>query len=84
LSRAFEETGAATETTVRLIRAGEESGRLAPMLGHAARIERERAERLDQSGVRMLEPLLLLLFASVVALIAAALLQAIYSVRPTI
>jgi type II secretory pathway component PulF len=33
--------------------------------------------------VRLLEPMLLLTFASVVALIAAALLQAIYSVRPT-
>jgi type II secretory pathway component PulF len=30
----------------------------------------------------MLEPILLLTFASIVALVAAALLQAIYSVRP--
>jgi type II secretory pathway component PulF len=31
----------------------------------------------------MLEPSILLLFAGMVAVIAAALLQAIYSVRPT-
>lgn len=83
LSRALEAFGASTSTTLRLIRAGEESGRLAPMLAHAARIEQQRADRLVRSAVRMLEPALLLTFASVVALVAAALLQAIYSVRPT-
>lgn len=82
LSRALEMHGAATSTVVRLVRAGEESGRLAAMLGHAARIEQQRAERVVRTAVRLLEPLLLLSFASVVALVAAALLQAIYSVRP--
>jgi type II secretory pathway component PulF len=53
------------------------------MLDHAARIEQQRVDRIVRTGVRLLEPILLLTFASVVALIAAALLQAIYSVRPT-
>ena len=53
------------------------------MLAHGARIEQQRADRIVQTAIRMLEPMLLLTFASVVALIAAALLQAIYSVRPT-
>lgn len=83
LSRALELHRATTPTVVRLVRAGEESGRLPSMLAHAARIEQQRADRIIRTGVRMLEPMLLLTFASVVALIAAALLQAIYSVRPT-
>jgi general secretion pathway protein F len=83
LSRALELNRATTPTVVRLVRAGEESGRLPAMLDHAARIEQQRADRIVRTGVRMLEPMLLLTFASVVALIAAALLQAIYSVRPT-
>lgn len=83
LSRALEAAHAATPTTVRLTRAGEESGRLPAMLAHAARMEQQRADRFVKTGVRMLEPVLLLTFASIVALVAAALLQAIYSVRPT-
>ncbi|MGH7622423.1 MAG: type II secretion system F family protein, partial [Gemmatimonadaceae bacterium] len=82
LSRAFEIHDATTPTVVRLARAGEETGRLSAMLDHAARIEQQRADRVVRTAVRMLEPMLLLTFASVVALIAAALLQAIYSVRP--
>jgi general secretion pathway protein F len=83
LSRALESTDALTPTTIRLIRAGEDSGRLAAMLEHAARIEQARTDRMVRTAVRMLEPMLLLTFASMVALVAAALLQAIYSVRPT-
>jgi type II secretory pathway component PulF len=83
LSRALEDTDAATPTTIRLARAGEEAGRLPAMLAHAARIEQQRADRTIRTLVKMLEPTLLLTFASVVALIAAALLQAIYSVRPS-
>ena len=82
LSRALEVHAAATPTVVRLVRAGEETGRLSAMLAHGARIEQQRADRVVRTAVRMLEPILLLAFASVVALIAAALLQAIYSVRP--
>jgi general secretion pathway protein F len=83
LSRALDLNGAASLTAIRLIRAGEESGRLPSMLAHAARIEQKRVDQIVKTGVRMLEPILLLTFASIVALVAAALLQAIYSVRPT-
>jgi len=82
LSQALDATRAVSPTTAKLIRAGEESGRLPAMLTHAAKIEQQGADQLVKTAVRMLEPLLLLTFASVVALIAAALLQAIYSVRP--
>lgn len=82
LSQALSANAAATPTAIRLIRAGEESGRLTAMLDHAARIEQQRVDRVIRAAVRMLEPALLLVFAGMVALIAAALLQAIYSVRP--
>jgi general secretion pathway protein F len=84
LSQALEGTRATSQTTVKLVRAGEESGRLPGMLSHAAKIEQKRVDQIVKTAVRMLEPILLLTFASVVALVAAALLQAIYSVRPTI
>lgn len=84
LSQALESTRAAGQTTVKLVRAGEESGRLPGMLSHAGKIEQKRVDQIVRTAVRMLEPMLLLTFASVVALVAAALLQAIYSVRPTV
>ena len=82
LSHALASNRAATTTATRLIRAGEETGRLPSMLAHAAKIEQQRVDHWVRAAVRMLEPALLLLFAGMVALVAAALLQAIYSVRP--
>lgn len=73
---------ALTPTTVRLIRAGEETGRLAPMLAQAARIEATRAEQAVKGLVRVIEPALIVAFGGMVALVAAALLQSVYSVRP--
>ena len=81
-SQAIEKTDALTPTAVRLLRAGEESGRLAHMFAHVATIEQERAEQTVRSAVRLLEPTLILVFGGVVAFVAAALLQAVYSVRP--
>jgi general secretion pathway protein F len=83
LSSALRESDAATAAVVRLARAGEESGRLADMLHHAARIETEQAEAALQRIVRLLEPALILLFGGVIAFVAASLLQAIYTIRPT-
>lgn len=82
ISRALAEHDAATPTATRMARAGEESGRLAPMLAHAAKIERERAAQAVKSAVRLIEPGMILIFGAIVALVAASLLQAIYSVRP--
>jgi general secretion pathway protein F len=73
---------ALTPIALRLAHAGEESGRLATMIAHAARLEHERATRLVKGAVRLLEPMMILVFGGVTALIAAALLQAVYSVRP--
>jgi general secretion pathway protein F len=81
-SVALSRTASLTPSTVRLVRAGEESGRLAQMLEHAAKIEANRTEQAIRAAVRLLEPTLIMCLGGVVALIAAALLQAIYSIRP--
>jgi type II secretory pathway component PulF len=83
LSTALRTGHAATPTAIRLVRAGEESGHLATMLAHASRLDREEALRRTQSAVRFLEPAFILLFGALVAFVAAALLQALYSIRPT-
>jgi general secretion pathway protein F len=79
---AVEAQRALTPTAVRLVRAGEETGRLAAMLAHAAQLEGARAESIVKGAVRLIEPLLILGFGGLIALVAGALLQAIYSVRP--
>ena len=82
LSRALGQLDAATPTVNRLVRAGEESGRLAAMLAHGARLEREHAVGRTKAIVRLLEPSLIVIFGGIIALVAAALLQALYSLRP--
>jgi general secretion pathway protein F len=82
LSRALEDHRAATALVQRLVRAGEESGNVTPMLSHAARMERDRATQRVRGAVQLLEPLLIIGFGGIVALVAAGLLQALYSVRP--
>jgi general secretion pathway protein F len=82
LSRALRAHNALTPTAIRLVRAGEESGRLGAMLSHAARLERARSLEQTKSLVRLIEPTLILLTGGVIALVAAALLQALYSMRP--
>ena len=83
MATAFASTGALTSLALRLIRAGEESGRVSSMMAHAAKLEQEHADRATRTAVRLLEPLLIMTFAAIVALVAASLLQAVYSVRPT-
>jgi len=82
VSAAVAAEDAATPTVQRLMHAGEATGQLAELLAHAASIEQERAERTVKAAVRLLEPALILAFGGLVAFVAAALLQAIYSVRP--
>lgn len=82
-SAALGAQSAITGVAARLVRAGEETGALAAMFAHAAKLEAERATERVRTAVRLLEPGLILVFGALVALVAAALLQAIYSVRPT-
>jgi general secretion pathway protein F len=82
LSRALEDTDAVTTTVVRLLRSGEESGEVRSMLGHASQLEGARVKQLTTNALRLVEPGLILFFGCLVAAIAAALLQAMYSMRP--
>lgn len=82
LSDALSRHRATTAIVFRMVRAGEESGRLPAMLAQAARMERARVLLRVQSAVRMIEPAIILGFGGVVALVAASLLQALYSIRP--
>jgi len=83
IASALQAEASLTPTAIRLVRIGEETGRLAGMLAHVARVESSQASQQLQRAVRLLEPLLILVFAGVVMIVAAALLQAIYGLRPT-
>jgi type II secretory pathway component PulF len=82
LSAALSSTGAITAGSLQLMTIGESSGRLAPLLAKAALLEEREAERRLKTILTFLEPGLILLFAGLVAFVAAALLQAVYSLRP--
>ena len=82
LALALRRHGALSPAALRLVAFGERSGRLAVFLRHAARLEAAAAQRAIQRLVTLLEPLLILAFGAAVAFVAAALLQAVYSVRP--
>jgi general secretion pathway protein F len=73
---------ALSPTALRLAAFGEQSGRLAVFLRHAARLESAATQRAIQRAVTLLEPLMILGMGAAVAFVAAALLQAVYSVRP--
>jgi len=83
LAAALGATRAVTETTIQLAAIGEGSGRLPALLRQAAALEETQAATRLRSLVGLLEPALIIAFAAFVAFIAAALLQAIYSVRPS-
>ncbi|MCG8469652.1 MAG: type II secretion system F family protein [Gemmatimonadetes bacterium] len=82
LARALDETEAMSATATRLLAAGERSGRLADMAERAGDVETAASERTIKRAVRLIEPALILSFGAVVAFVAAALLQAVYAVRP--
>ncbi|MCL4213532.1 MAG: type II secretion system F family protein [Gemmatimonadales bacterium] len=82
LGHVLRESAVLTPLAVSLVSAGEASGRLPAMLSYASRLELRRADHLTRVGVRWIEPSLILLFALVVGLVATAMLQAVYAVRP--
>jgi len=82
ISAALKGVAAFTPTAIRLVRVGEETGKLADMLAHASRIESTQALQRLQRLTRGLEPMLILLFGGFVMVVAAALLQAMYGLRP--
>ena len=67
---------------VQFIAMGESSGRLAEMCGRAADVLDRETDRRISTGIRMLEPLLVVMCGGLITLIAATLLRAVYSLRP--
>lgn len=83
LSQAFNAGAVVRPAVLQLIRAGEATGELSEMLKTAARIEAEWAMARIRMLTRLIEPSLILIFGGAIAFVAAALLQAVYSIRPT-
>ncbi len=82
LAAVMESMGALSPTALQLVAVGEASGALAHMADRAGDLAAQEAERGIKTVVSLLEPALVVVFGGLVAFIAAALLQAVYSLRP--
>lgn len=82
LITSLERERALTPLALQLVAVGESSGRLAEMAQRAGDLAAQEAERGLRTLVTLLEPALIVAFGALVAFVAAALLQAVYSVRP--
>jgi type II secretory pathway component PulF len=70
-----------THSALQLVAVGESSGQVGLMASRAADLTTQEADRSLRTLVGLLEPGLVVLFGGLVAFVAAALLQAVYSVR---
>jgi type II secretory pathway component PulF len=82
LSVSLSAEGAFPPGAIVLIGLGESCGRLADMLLRSADAARVEAERSLDVALTLLEPGLILLFGGLIAIIAGAMFQAVYSIRP--
>lgn len=82
LTQALEREEVLVSGALQLVAVGESSGRLAVMARRAGDLAAQEAERALRTLTSMLEPGLIVLFGGIVAFVAAALLQAVYAVRP--
>jgi len=69
-------------SAMQLLQVGESSGRLADMARRAGDLAAQEAERGLKTLVTLVEPALIVAFGGLVAFVAAALLQAVYTIRP--
>jgi type II secretory pathway component PulF len=83
LTRALDDERALSPMALQLVGIGESSSRLGPLVSRAGDMSADRAERALRTAVALLEPLLVVALGLFIALAAAAILQAVYSVRPT-
>jgi general secretion pathway protein F len=81
LHAALADAGALPRETVDMIRIGEESGAVADMLGHVARLNEERAERALSAMIGALSPALTLLLGGLVALLMSSIISAVFSIN---
>ena len=82
LTASLEHEGALTPSALQLVQVGESSGRLGDMARRAGDLAAQEAERGLKTLVTLVEPALIVLFGGLVAFVAAALLQAVYAIRP--
>lgn len=82
LAAALEREAALSASALQLVVVGESSGRVAEMALSAGSLAAQEAERGLRTLVTALEPALIVAFGGLVAFTAAALLQAVYSLRP--
>jgi general secretion pathway protein F len=82
VSRALTKYRAVSVTALQLMAVGEGSGQVALMCERVARLAGADATRRINAFVAVLEPSIILVFGGAVAFVAAALLQAVYSIRP--
>jgi len=82
LTPSVEREGALTSAALQLLHVGESSGRLADMARRAGDLAAQDAERGLKTLVTFIEPALIVTFGGLVAFVAAALLQAVYAIRP--
>ena len=73
-----------TKPALLMISAGELAGTLPRMLHNASLVEAARAERKIRLMTKFAEPALVLVLGASVMFVAAALLQAVYSITPTV
>jgi general secretion pathway protein F len=82
LSQGLADERALTPLALGLAAVGDGTGQLGCLLTRAADIEDAALRQRIRTAVQLIEPLLIVLLAGFVALVALALLQAVYSVRP--
>jgi general secretion pathway protein F len=82
LAASLEREAALLPGALQLVVVGESSGQLARMAERAAGLAAAEADRALKGLVSLLEPALVVVFGGLVAFVAAALLQAVYSLRP--
>lgn len=83
ISGALAREGALTVVAQRMARIGEETGRIGAMFLETARAEQVVTDQLLRRVVQLIEPAFVLAFGALVGLVATALLQALYGIRPT-
>jgi type II secretory pathway component PulF len=81
LNAAIAERGVFPAELAQLVALGEEAGRLSQFLLKSAELLERRTERAVERLVALAEPLMIVLFGGLVALVALALLQAVYGVN---
>jgi general secretion pathway protein F len=82
LSAALRDEYAVTPAAIALLHVGEQTGELASLAQQAGLLESELAIEHTKRFVRLLEPACVLLFGGLVLFAAAAMLQAMYGLRP--